>query len=283
MLPSQLWRPSQGRRPSRFCQAQTSVLAEQFSLREYDAFRIPHLSDTIADAAFHGQAVKTVAYLRVSTPQQDVRSQRLAILEYPRANDIHIDEFIETTASGQASEKRRRLDELTGLLQRGDRLVVSELSRLGRSLGQIVTILDALAKAGVAFVALKENIRVEGRRDIQSKVMTTLFALFAEVERDLISERTREGLARARASGRKLGRPKGSLGVSRLDGKEDEIERLQGGRVHVFGLAIRLAHGTIRRAKSPASCRPPRFRRSRPQEAGSVQTSVYFEAPRGRE
>ena len=85
--------------------------------------------------------------------------------------------------------------------------------------------LDALAKAGVAFVALKENIRVEGKRDIQTKVMTTLFALFAEVERDLISERTREGLAKARASGRKLGRPKGSLGVSRLDGKEDEIRR----------------------------------------------------------
>ena len=98
-----------------------------------------------------------------------------------------------------------------------------QLSRLGRSLGQIVAILDALAKAGVAFVALKENIRVEGKRDIQTKVMTTLFALFAEVERDLISERTREGLAKARASGQKLGRPKGSLGVSRLDGKEDEI------------------------------------------------------------
>ena len=152
-----------------------------------------------------------------------MRSQRLAILEYARAHDFLIDDFIEATASGQASEKRRRLDELTSVLQRGDRLVVSELSRLGRSLGQIVTILDALAKAGVAFVALKENIRVDGERDIQTKVMTTLFALFAEVERDLISERTREGLARARSSGRKLGRPKGSLGVSRLDGKEDEI------------------------------------------------------------
>ncbi len=169
--------------------------------------------------------MKTVAYLRVSTPQQDASSQRLAILEYARKHDLHIDDFIEATASGQASEKRRRLDELTSVLQRGDRLVVSELSRLGRSLGQVVAVLDALAKAGVAFVALKENIRVEGKRDIQTKVMTTLFALFAEVERDLISERTREGLARARASGRKLGRPKGSLGVSRLDGKEDEIRR----------------------------------------------------------
>ena len=69
----------------------------------------------------------------------------------------------------------------------------------------------------------RSTFAFEGTRDIQTKVMTTLFALFAEVERDLISERTREGLARARASGKKLGRPKGALGVSRLDGKEDDI------------------------------------------------------------
>ena len=87
----------------------------------------------------------------------------LAILEYARAHDFRIDDFIEATASGQASEKRWRLDELTSVVQLGDRLVVSELSRLGRSLGQIVTILDALVKAGVAFVALKENIRVVAR------------------------------------------------------------------------------------------------------------------------
>ena len=200
-------------------------MTEQFSSMERDTFYVSYLSDKISEAVFHGQAVKTVAYLRVSTAQQDVRSQRLAILEYARKHDFRIDDFIEATASGQASEKRRQLDELMNVLQRGDRLVVSELSRLGRSLGQIVAILDALAKAGVAFVAMKENIRVDGKRDIQTKVMTTLFALFAEVERDLISERTREGLAKARSSGRKLGRPKGSLGVSRLNGKEDDIRR----------------------------------------------------------
>ena len=114
---------------------------------------------------------------------------------------------------------------MIGALKRGDRLVVSELSGLGRSLGQVAAVLDGLVKAGVAFIAIKENIRVEGKQDIQTKVMTTLFALFAEVERDLISERTREGLAKARASGKKLGRPKGSPGVSRLDGKEDEIRQ----------------------------------------------------------
>ncbi|MCY3872850.1 MAG: recombinase family protein [Rhodobacteraceae bacterium] len=107
----------------------------------------------------------------------------------------------------------------------GDRLVVSELSRLGRSLGQIVTVLDSFAMAGIALIAIKESIRVEGKQDIQTKVMTTLFALFAEVERDLISECTRQGLAKARSFGKTLRRPKGPLGVSRLDGKEDEIRQ----------------------------------------------------------
>ena len=105
------------------------VLTIQFSSMEHDEFQVPYLSYTILEATFHRQTVKTVAYLRVSTAQQDLRSQRLAILEYARKHDFRIDDFIETTASGQASEKRRRLDELMSVLQRGDRLVVSELSR----------------------------------------------------------------------------------------------------------------------------------------------------------
>ena len=195
------------------------------------------------ETVFHGQAVRTVAYLRVSTPQQDVGSQRLAILEYARKHDFRIDDFIEATASGQASEKRRRLDELMHVLQRGDRLVVSELSRLGRSLGQIVAILDALAKAGVAFVAMKENIRIEGKRDIQTKVMTTLFALFAEVERDLISRahprgpRQGQGLGpEARASERRAG----CLTAQRQGGRHPALP--QAGR---FQDRHRRAHGRV--------------------------------------
>ena len=192
---------------------------------EHDAFRVPYLSDKIPEAAFHGQAVKTVAYLRVSTAQQDVRSQRLAILEYARKHDFRIDDLHrgDRLRTGfREAPAARRADEHPPARRPPGR----ERTLTARPVaGQIVAILDAFAKAGVAFVALKENIRVEGRRDIQTKVMTTLFALFAEVERDLISERTREGLARARSSGRKLGRPNGSLGVSRLDGKEDEIRR----------------------------------------------------------
>ena len=121
--------------------------------------------------------VKTVAYLRVSTARQDANSQRLAILEYARRQGLRIDDFIEATASARTNAKHRRLDQLMAVLEPGDQLVVSELSRLGRSLGEVVALLDAIAKASVAFVAVKENIRFEGRQDLQTKVMTTLFGV----------------------------------------------------------------------------------------------------------
>lgn len=103
--------------------------------------------------------------------------------------------------------------------------MVSELSRLGRSVGQIIQLLDELIKLKVKFIAVKENIQLDGKQDIQTKMMVTMFGLFAEIERDLISERTREGLQNARDKGKSLGRPKG-IGKSKLDGKEAEIKVL---------------------------------------------------------
>jgi DNA invertase Pin-like site-specific DNA recombinase len=113
-----------------------------------------------------------------------------------------------------------------GSLTAGDRLVVSDLSRLGRSLGQVIRLVDELVKRKVRFTAIKEGIHFEGKQGLQTKVMIALFGLFAEVERDLISKRTKDGLAAARARGRLLGRPKGSRSPSRLDGKEGEIRML---------------------------------------------------------
>ena len=104
----------------------------------------------------------TSVYLRVSTARQDAGSQRLAILEYARREGFPIDDFIGATASARTNAKHRRLDQLMAVLEPGDRLVVSELSRLGRSLGEVVALLDAIAKASVAFIAVKENTRFEG-------------------------------------------------------------------------------------------------------------------------
>jgi DNA invertase Pin-like site-specific DNA recombinase len=105
-------------------------------------------------------------------------------------------------------------------------LVVSELSRLGRSVGEIITTVDTLVKDHIRLIAIKEGIRLNGPQTLQTKVTVTLFSLFAEIERELISLRTKEGLVAARAAGKRLGRPQGRFGQSKLTGKEEEIQRL---------------------------------------------------------
>jgi DNA invertase Pin-like site-specific DNA recombinase len=170
--------------------------------------------------------MKTVAYLRVSTGSQDLANQKMAVVDYARQKRFAVDRFVEAQVSSRKTPAQRGIDDLLGTLAAEDRLIVSELSRLGRSLGQVIRIVDELVKRKVHFVAVKEAIRFEGKQDLQTKVMIALFGLFAEVERDLISQRTKEGLAAARAKGRLLGRPKGALGRSKLDGKEEEIRML---------------------------------------------------------
>lgn len=170
--------------------------------------------------------MKTIAYLRVSTDKQDMDNQRLSVLDYAHSMGIKIDEFVEISISSRRSMKERGIDDLLTVLVAGDKLIVSELSRLGRSVGQIITIVDQLVKQGVSFVAIKESITLNGEgHNIQSKAMVTLLGLFAEIERDLVSQRTKAGLQAARAKGKLLGRPKGSLGHSKLDGKEEEIRK----------------------------------------------------------
>lgn len=170
--------------------------------------------------------MKTIAYLRISTTGQDLDTQRLAILDYAHQHQVAIDEFVVMQVSSRKSTTDRGIDQLLTQLQRADTLVVSELSRLGRSLGQIVQIIDRLILSHVRFIAIKEGIEIFGSQDIKTKMMVTMFGLFAEIERDLISERTKEGLAAARAKGKIIGRPKGVLGRSKLDGKEEEIRIL---------------------------------------------------------
>ena len=145
--------------------------------------------------------MKTVAYLRVSTRSQDLANQKLAILEFSQKRRFPIDQFIESRISSRQSPLERRIDEMLGALQPGDRLLVSELSRLGRSLSQVIRIVETLVRRKIRFIAIKEAIEFDGKQDLRTKVMIALFGLFAEVERDLISERTKEGLAAAKAKG----------------------------------------------------------------------------------
>ena len=181
--------------------------------------------------------MKTVAYLRVSTRSQDLANQKLAILDYAQQKQFTVDRFIGLQSSSLKVRHKQHVGELLDSLKAGDRLIVSELSRLGRSLGQVIQIVDTLVHRKVRFTAVKEGITFEGKQDLQTKVMIALFGLFAEVERDLISERTKEGLVAARAQGKMLGRPKGTRGKTKLDGKEQDILQLLSKDVSLASIA----------------------------------------------
>ena len=168
----------------------------------------------------------TLAYIRVSTDKQDLNNQKLEILEYAQKNNYKVDEFIEIEISSRKDKDERRINELFGKLQFEDTLIVSELSRLGRSTAEVLNMVNTLIEKKVRFIAIKQNIVINGRNDMQTKVMITMFSLFAELERDLISQRTIQALKAKKAQGVVLGRPRGSLGNSKLDDKKGQIQEL---------------------------------------------------------
>lgn len=169
---------------------------------------------------------KTVAYLRTSTNTQDLDTQKLQILEYAQKNNITIDEFIETTISTRRNTQERRIDELMEKLNGStDCLIVSELSRLGRSTSEVINLINCLMTRHVRVVVIKQGLDIS-EHNMQSKVMITMLSLFGELERDMISLRTKEALASKKAQGIKLGRPKGSLSKSKFDQHIDKIKEL---------------------------------------------------------
>jgi DNA invertase Pin-like site-specific DNA recombinase len=170
--------------------------------------------------------MKTLAYIRVSKSTQDVSNQRHEILEYAHSHKMTVDEFIEIEISSRKDRDQRRIDEVLGKLEPEDTLIVSELSRLGRSMGEVINIIDEIIKKKVKFIAIKQNWIVKGVEDMQTKVMKMVFSLLADLERDFISQRTKQALEARKAAGQILGRPKGSTGVSKLDKHRKEIEEL---------------------------------------------------------
>ena len=179
--------------------------------------------------------MKTVAYFKTSMDRQEVREQRQAIVEFAQREGITISRFIEMPAS---TARGKRIDQLFGQLEPGDTLIVSELSRIGRSVGQIVRTVDALVKGKIRFIAVKEGIWLDEEQNSETPAMIKIFSLLTQADRELVTLHTKEGLATARGKGKKLGRPTGSLGRSKLDGKTEEIKRL---------LASGISKGTIAR------------------------------------
>lgn len=157
-------------------------------------------------------------YVRVSTDKQTVENQRFEIEKFVQKENKKIDRWIDETISGTVAVEKRKLGSLLKRLKKGDILVASEISRLGRNMLQIMSILHHCMKNEVQVWTIKDNYRLGA--DIQSKVLAFAFGLSAEIERNLISQRTKEALARIKANGKHLGRPHGFNSMKRkLDGK----------------------------------------------------------------
>lgn len=166
-----------------------------------------------------------IGYLRVSSDKQDLEQQEHLLLKYAQQHDLQIGEFVSVEVSSRKTPKERRIEELLEKLHDGDILLVSELSRLGRNMFEVLEIINRLGAKGVQIVFIQQpELSTAGPH---GKLLLAIYSYFAETEREFISIRTKQGLAAARAKGKLLGRPKGSRDKFRvLDPHRERIKEL---------------------------------------------------------
>tara|TARA_B110000046_G_C12806996_1_gene319633 strand:- start:67 stop:705 length:639 start_codon:yes stop_codon:yes gene_type:complete len=165
-------------------------------------------------------------YVRVSTQGQNLDSQKNLISRYSVDQKLIVDEWIELEISSHQSTAKRRIDELLDKLLPGDTVIVSELSRIGRSIKETLNIIEVIIKEKEArLVLIKQSLDLNPKQknNITNKILITIFSMIAELERDFISERTKEGLRARVAKGIKLGKPKGILQNSMYDNDKQKI------------------------------------------------------------
>lgn len=166
-----------------------------------------------------------IGYLRVSTEDQDVEKQRHLLNDFAQKNKILIDEFIKVEISSRKNQRERRIEELQEKLSSGDTLIVAELSRLGRNMLETLNLVTEFSESGIKIIFVRQpELSTNGPH---AKLLLAIYSYFAESERDFISMRTKQGLAAARASGKTLGRPKGTRNKKRaLDVHRNDIKDL---------------------------------------------------------
>ncbi len=173
-------------------------------------------------------------YIRVSTVDQNLDGQKNLISRYCMDNKLIVDEWIELEISSQKTLLQRRIEELFNKLQPHDTVIVSELSRLGRSIKETLNIIESIVEQKQArLVMLKQNLDLNpgDKNNITNKVLITIFSMLAELERDFISERTKEGLRARVAQGIQLGKPKGTIQKSMYDSDKEKI-------LHLYALGV---------------------------------------------
>lgn len=180
---------------------------------------------------------KVIAYVRVSTDKQDLNNQRFEIERFCKQRAYAVDEWDQEIVSGTIKVKDRSISRVLDRLVRDDTLVVSEVSRISRRLSTILITIEDCVERGIKVVSVKESIVFDG--GLNSQIISWAFGMAAQIERSLISARTKEALARKRAEGVQLGRPVGSTKPEhyKLHGKDDRIIRMLDKRVSVSAIA----------------------------------------------
>ena len=167
-----------------------------------------------------------IGYVRVSTEKQSMENQKHKLLEYAQNNKVIIDEFIELEISSKKAQNERLLDEVFEKLKNGDTFICTELSRLGRNMLEILNLIEKFNNTGIKLVFTNQPELSTNKNEALSSLLLAIYGYFAQTEREIISQRTKQGLAAARASGKILGRPKGVKNKNRvLHPFKDEIKK----------------------------------------------------------
>lgn len=192
--------------------------------------------------------MKIFAYVRVSTEMQTYSNQEHEIRQYCRRNGLKVSEWISESVSGTVAADKRMLGKAIERMDRGDMIISTELSRLGRNMLMVMGILNTCSSKGILIHTIKDNFDLTD--NINSKIIAFAFALAAEIERNLISQRTKEALAVRRMKGIRLGRPPGSSKKKVIFCKKrDEVVRmLEEGRTYVeISVILGIHRNTLRK------------------------------------
>jgi DNA invertase Pin-like site-specific DNA recombinase len=157
-----------------------------------------------------------IGYIRVSTDKQNLKNQKHKILSYAHDHKIIVDEFIEIEISSKKEAKKRKIDEFFEKLTKGDTLICTELSRLGRNMLEILNLIELFNKKQIKLIFVNQPELSTNQNNALSSLLLAIYGYFAQTEREIISERTKQGLAAAKASGKQLGRPKGAKAKVRV-------------------------------------------------------------------
>ena len=170
-----------------------------------------------------------LGYIRTSMADQSKEGQKSLIARYVVERKMIVDEWIEVEVSSRKSAEKRKITELLDKVSAQDTVIVSELSRLGRSIKEVLQIIEELIQVkGCKLILIKQNLHLDpsNQHDMTNKVLLTIFSMVAELERDFISERTKEGLRARKEMGIKLGKPKGVIQKSIYDQDKEKVFQL---------------------------------------------------------